>query len=542
MTRQLAKPQPSHERLSDAFVILAVTVLSLASGAWLISNLGLELSSALLASLAIYCVLLLLHLLVRRAFADRDDGEDFLDGDPHWHSAGERFAEALAETSAETPLPEARMGLPRTDEPAEPPPLARPQPGGWPEPLPMPPNAGTADREESTPSDLFTFRPSRNPYFEDAPARDWAPPDEPRGAHAEQNPANLTTDLPEVNVEIIQDLIKKLADELNGAAPAQPGAGPDLPFPPEARAESMLDRSVEALETTAHGMRSAGPPPLERGERHVEPPWPRPPRSQARASGPPVVDPQLARIAEAIAAERIEVMLEPIQGLTEGRARHYEVSIRLRVADGATLEQKDVARLAEGSGLMPRIDAMRMARAVRIAQRLGDRGRTGALLTAAAGESLTDAEFLDAVALQPGTDGRISLVLSFSQSDVRTFTPAHAEALGSMAAAGFAFALEDVTDLDMDFGRLKAMGFEFIKLDAEVFLDGLQAPGGRVPAADICRFLSEFNLTLIVGRIEDDWLLARILGFGVLLGKGTLFGGPKLVKPEVVGDRGAAAA
>src|SRR5918992_609461 len=78
MTRQLAKPQPSHERVSDAFVILSVTILSLASGAWLISNLGLELSSALLASLAIYCVLLLVHLLVRRAFAERDSREDFL--------------------------------------------------------------------------------------------------------------------------------------------------------------------------------------------------------------------------------------------------------------------------------------------------------------------------------------------------------------------------------------------------------------------------------------------------------------------------------
>ena len=63
-----------------------------------------------------------------------------------------------------------------------------------------------------------------------------------------------------------------------------------------------------------------------------------------------------------------------------------------------------------------------------------------------------------------------------------------------------------------------------------------------MPAADICRHLADFGLTLIVGRIEDDWLLARILGFGVLLGKGTLFGGPKLVKAEVLGEPGSVAA
>ena len=53
----------------------------------------------------------------------------------------------------------------------------------------------------------------------------------------------------------------------------------------------------------------------------------------------------------------------------------------------------------------------------------------------------------------------MGLVLSFAQSEVRTFTPGHAEALGTMAAGGFGFALEEVTDLDMDFGALKAMGF-----------------------------------------------------------------------------------
>ena len=105
---------------------------------------------------------------------------------------------------------------------------------------------------------------------------------------------------------------------------------------------------------------------------------------------------------------------------------------------------------------------------------------------------------------------------------------------------GFRFALEDVTDLDMDFAALKEMGFAFVELDAPVFLDGLPAAAGRVPASDLCRHLADFGLSLIVGRIEDDWLLARILGFGVLFGKGALFGGPRLVKDEVVAGPAAA--
>src|SRR5262249_41869868 len=100
MTRQLAKPQPLHARFGDAFVILSVTLLSLASGAWLITSVGLDLTSAMLAALAIYGILLLLHLLVRRSLSDSEDegDDDLLHGDSHWQTgpAAERFEAALA--------------------------------------------------------------------------------------------------------------------------------------------------------------------------------------------------------------------------------------------------------------------------------------------------------------------------------------------------------------------------------------------------------------------------------------------------------------
>src|SRR4029079_14389482 len=124
------------------------------------------------------------------------------------------------------------------------------------------------------------------------------------------------------------------------------------------------------------------------GHGALPPPWRRAAANPARQGAPPLLDPQLARIAEAVAPERMEVLLEPIQGLSEGRARHYEVSIRLRTADGAILDQDVISRLAQGSGLMPRIDAARMMRAARVARRLSERGVQASVLTGAAGESL----------------------------------------------------------------------------------------------------------------------------------------------------------
>jgi len=529
MTRQLATPEPLYVRLGDAFVILSATLLSLASGAWLIARFGFDLSSAILASLGAYCTLLLVHLLARRLMQGREDQDGETDegeGDLHWQSAPAAYDTGLVRHSGEG-------GHLPADEAAQ----SRTQPGTWPEPLPMP------SSEEAEASQAFKYRPSRLPYFEPGAQPEPAKPGQPAPA-----PQDLEARLApsEINVEVIQDLIKKLADELNG--PGRDGHGDEVPVQPlSAEPDTMIGRSVAALDSASRAMRGAQagggeaalPPPLPKPRGDVPDWWPTT-SAHADGSGPPPLDGQLARIAEAIVAERFEVLIEPIHALTEGRPRHYEVSMRLLTADGGALEQSDYMRAAQASELLPHIDAARMLRAARVARKLGERGRQGSVLSTMAGDSITDNQFLDLAAQQTADDGRMRLVLSFAQSDARTFTPAHAEALSAMAAGGFGFALEDVTDLEMDFARLKAIGFEFVKLDAKVFLEGLQAPGGCVPASDICRYLSEFGLALIIGNIEDDWLLARVMGFGVLLGKGTLFGGPRLVKAEAVAGSAAA--
>ncbi len=510
MTRQIAMTDEAsiNPRFADAFVIFSVTLLSLAFGAWFLLRLGLTLWAGMVAALAVYSALLSVHMVARRSLLATGEEEDFERASMHWSRAANR----------DSRLPEPRA------------------------------------------KDTFSFRPSREPTM--APPAPEAPSSPPAGLATDARTAPEPHDAGEpaqsetMSVELIQDLIKKLADELNGTPAPAPERAAVKPEPANAT-EALIGQSVAALQSAARAMApEPAAPPVARSAPETEPAasaagrtwWSslqpgqpsQPSPGSPPPSAPPTLNPHVARIAEAIAAERMEVLLEPIHALAEGRPRHFEVSVRLLTADGATLDQSEFARAAKGSGLMPQIDAARMIRAARVARRLGERGRQGAVLTTVTGEALTDEAFLDVAAVQPGSEGQMGLVLSFAQSEVRTFTPGHAEVLGTMAAGGFGFALDEVTDLDMDFGALKVMGFQFVKLDAPVFLDGLPAAGGRIPAADICRYLSDFGLTLIVGRIEDDWLLARILGFGVLFGKGALFGGPRLVKEEIASGAPAA--
>jgi cyclic-di-GMP phosphodiesterase, flagellum assembly factor TipF len=522
MARQFAiddTAQPS-ARLADAFVILSVTVLSLACGAWFLQQLGFGLWAAVVAALTVYSVLLGVHLALRRSilFEVERPAETWV-----------RSAYARAEAS---PAPVGADG--DASFAGQPPGSPEEEARRW-------AKATTVADERAQPDDLpmprgpgaFHFRPSREPSLAPATAGTSV------GPFAGSRPDAMPTpepeaSAPEMSVELIQDLIKKLADELNSTTTGEPGSAPesalarDVAIADPAAPPSSIERTMPAPAAVA---------PREALARAST--WPRvEPAPQGEAGirapdAPPALNPQLARIAEAVAAERMEVLLEPIHALAEGRPRHFEVSVRLLTADGASLDQREFSRATRGTGLMPRIDAARMVRAARVARRLGDRGRKGSVLTTMDGQSLTDDSFL-AVASEAGVHADMGLVLSFAQNEVRNFSPAHANALRALAAGGLRFALEDVTDLDMDFAALQEMGIEFVKLDAPVFLDGLPMAGGRIPAADICRHLADFGLTLIVGRIEDDWLLARILGFGVLFGKGALFGEPRLVKDEMV--------
>jgi cyclic-di-GMP phosphodiesterase TipF (flagellum assembly factor) len=563
MTQQIAMPDsspPNTPRYGDAFVVFSVTVLSCAIGAWLLQRLGLALWAGMVAALAVYAVLLSLHLLMRRSL---NPGAEH----PATVTLNNRRAAAPPSRAPAPPLPAQAPFAPAAD--AIPPSQSPPRPelaakdaakGTMPPPPPLgqdareraaPPAARPTKPNDEPPASRpapFSFRPSREPPFPPA-ARAPLPPAAPLPP-----PPTLPEPAaqPEMSVEVVQDLIKKLADELNTAT----GGERSSPAPERTEdTEAMIGRSVAALQTAARTMHhTGGGSPGEAAAWWPEPdhsidPGPTlgmPPRARGHeramppVGAPPQPNPQLARIAEAIAAERMEVMLEPIHALVEGRPRHFEVSMRLVTADGMALTQPELARATHGTGLMPRVDAARIVRAARVAGRLGQRGRQGAVLAAMAGESLADSAFIDAAAAGNASGNGMSLVLAFAQSEVRSFTHAHTRALAALAGAGYRFGLQAMTDLDMDFGALNKMGFSFVELDAPVFLEGLPCAGGRIPAADLCRYLADFGLSLIVGRIEDDWLLARILGFGVLYGKGTLFGGPRQVKDEVVSGPAAA--
>lgn len=357
----------------------------------------------------------------------------------------------------------------------------------------------------------------------------------------------------EADVEVIQDAIKRLLEEVNAAehearAPAAAS---------RTASESNVEQAIDALRMTAGTMRAASPslatPPAmpasagRSGHEAAPQPPPLPPfvRGQMPGARPfSAADAQARLMADAISAGRIDVTLEPILGLEDQQTRHYEVCVRLRDSDGNVLDVTPDGPDLRGTGLLPLFDGVRVTRTAAIARRLEERGKGGSVFSAFSGESVADEHFLGELAetLHQRSSLATQLVLSFTQSDVRGFSTPEWDSLADMRALGFRFAMSHITDLDMDFEALAEQGFAFVKLDASVFLEGLPAPSGHLPSSDVCRHLAQHGLTLVVEHIDDEEKLARVFGFGVLLGQGQLFGGPRPVRADVIRGRGATAA
>ena len=355
----------------------------------------------------------------------------------------------------------------------------------------------------------------------------------------EPAPAVAPSAVREDDVEMLQRRIKDMLFQVTAAEQAKELATMPAQHPLPAETAAGVAASLEALHAAAHAMHKPSSAVFAPAASAIS--------DTVVATPPePAADPfdaQRLAVREAIAAGRVDVFLEPILSLGNHAAQHYEVSIALRGVNSEPMGDGEGDVFA-GRGLLPLFDCVRIERSAIVAERLASRGKSGAVFSRASGEALIEPDFtrsmqLDFVA-RPATARQ--LILTFKQSDIRAFRASEQRAVSALSALGFRFAISALTDLDMNFAAMANAGFGFVKVEAAMLMHGLPHPGGQIPPSDVCRFLADQGFGLIVEGIDSEETLARLFGFGVLMGQGTLFGGRRPVKADVVGKPGQAAA
>jgi cyclic-di-GMP phosphodiesterase TipF (flagellum assembly factor) len=127
-----------------------------------------------------------------------------------------------------------------------------------------------------------------------------------------------------------------------------------------------------------------------------------------------------------------------------------------------------------------------------------------------------------------------SLVFEISQKAMQGLTRGELAALDTLGALGYGFSLDHIEDLDIDFASLRERHFRFVKIAAPLFLDDIEARGAVLPASEMKAYIEDFDLKLIVEKVEEESAIARLLDYGIDLAQGHLFGEPKLMSPSAV--------
>ena len=248
---------------------------------------------------------------------------------------------------------------------------------------------------------------------------------------------------------------------------------------------------------------------------------------------PPNADPpMLDIIRRSLEENRVDLYLQPIVGLPQRKVRFYEALSRLRSDDGTVIMPEQFIKVAAPAGLMSVVDNLLLLRCVQIVRRLTQKQKELAVFCNISAPTLSDPEFfpqfLDFMHHHRDLAGHI--IFEFAQESVLSAGETEESNLRYLANLGFRLSVDQVTKLDVDFVRLRRLGFQFFKVRAETLLSGMKQANAVVAAEDIKDLLFRNGLNLIVERVESEKTVVQLLEFNIDFGQGYLFGAPKPVR------------
>jgi cyclic-di-GMP phosphodiesterase TipF (flagellum assembly factor) len=237
-------------------------------------------------------------------------------------------------------------------------------------------------------------------------------------------------------------------------------------------------------------------------------------------------------IRRSLEENRVDLYLQPIVGLPQRKLRFYEALSRLRSDDGTVIMPEQYIKVAGPAGLMSVVDNLLLLRCVQIVRRLTQKQRELAVFCNISAPTLSDPEFfpqfLDFMHHHRDLSGHI--IFEFSQDAVLAARAGEEANLRYLANLGFRLSIDHVTKLDIDFAKLRRLGFQFLKVKAETLISGMKQAKAPVSAEDLKDLLFRNGLDMIVERVETEKTVVQLLEYNAVLGQGYLFGAPKPIR------------
>jgi cyclic-di-GMP phosphodiesterase TipF (flagellum assembly factor) len=299
-------------------------------------------------------------------------------------------------------------------------------------------------------------------------------------------------------VKLLQSLIERLYSARGGAA------GEGLAEPPPA--DNAASTNASAMGVSAPATRIAAPVRRDYDERKI-----------------------LASVENALRDNRVELWVQPVVSLPQRKRRFFECYTRIPAGDGAMVLPEQYVGVAERSGMITAIDNILLFRCIQIVRKLYDRNMSAGFFCNISPRSLQDREFFKQFIALLAEHSAIasSIVFEFPQAAIERHDPELERDLEKLAALGFRFSVDQVTDFEFDAIELARRNFRYVKVDANRLIPPPLGVAEQDPEM-VKRKLDVAGLDLIVEKVETDAMLVELLDIGIDYGQGYLFGEPRL--------------
>jgi cyclic-di-GMP phosphodiesterase TipF (flagellum assembly factor) len=250
-------------------------------------------------------------------------------------------------------------------------------------------------------------------------------------------------------------------------------------------------------------------------------------------------------VRDALAANRVDLYLQPIVSLPQRKTYFYESFSRLRDRANNIIAPAAFIRAAENAGLMAEVDNLLLFRCVQIVRRLTQSDRRIGIFCNVSLRSLADEEFFPNFLdyMRRNSDLASSLIFEVSQAAFESRTPGAARNMGRLADFGFRFSVDQMTDLNSNFADMQRAGVRFAKVEGQRLVSairneepiaGLEA--GALLAEDIPSLFAKFGMDLIADKIEQEQTVVELLDIDIGFAQGHLFGEPRPVRDEILDE------
>ncbi len=240
--------------------------------------------------------------------------------------------------------------------------------------------------------------------------------------------------------------------------------------------------------------------------------------------------PQIELPSVAISDHSLELFLEPVVALVNGRTMHYRAAIVLEAPDGRHVPYEELSERLDAHALRSSLDVHCLARVLPITRKLVLRRQNTLVFVPVGGETLANADAMRQLAALLRSDEGFAASIAFEidHGVMAGLSADGVEGLAALARQGAAMALTRAEPEGIDLAALRNLRFAFLSFPAASLPKTML---GKPAWSSLARFAGDHGFVIEVRGLDTAEEAARAKKWAQL-GSGRAFAPPRRVRSD----------